>query len=96
MNISQINFNCVFVFALATLNSHNNFSISNTIGIPTAQTTRQLKHIAYAVSCVCIAVSNAVVECVFSHITSVFKMCKSCDFECVGDRCQCCVILPVF
>ena len=37
----------------------------------------------YALFCLCIPVSNVVVESVFSHVTSVFKMWKSCDFECV-------------
>jgi len=37
----------------------------------------------YALSCLCIPVSNAVVEWVFSNVTSVFKMWKRCDFECV-------------
>jgi len=37
----------------------------------------------YALSCLCISVYNAFVEGVFSHATSVFRMLKSCDFECV-------------
>jgi len=38
----------------------------------------------YVLSCLCIPVSNADVEWVlFSHVTSVFYMWKSCDIECV-------------
>jgi len=51
---------------------------------------------AYALFCLCIPVASAVVEWVFSHVISVFKMWKSCDFECVQDRCQCCVIFACF
>jgi len=32
----------------------------------------------------------------FSHVVSVFKMWKSCDFECVQDRYKCCVIFACF
>jgi len=79
-NICQINFNCVFVFALAILNSYINFFVGNTIGILTADISLLG---ADALSCLCIPLSNAVVEWVFNHATSVFKMWKSCDFECV-------------
>jgi len=37
----------------------------------------------YAVSCLCIPVSNAFVETVFIHVTSAFKIRKSCALECV-------------
>ena len=80
LNISRINFNCVFVFALATLNTCIHLCIGNTIGI----LTDNLLVATYALPCLCIPVSNAVVEWVFSHVTSVLKMWKSCDFECVS------------
>ena len=76
------NFNCVFVFALATLNAYIHLCIGNTIGI----LSDNLLVATYALSCLCIPVYNAVAEWVFSHVshvTSVFKMWKSCDFECV-------------
>ena len=41
-------------------------------------------------------VSNAAVEWVFNYVTSVFRMWKSYDFECVYDRYQCCVICACF
>jgi len=47
-------FNCVFVFALATLNSDIYLCISNTIGILPADHSLVG---AYASSCLCIAVS---------------------------------------
>jgi len=83
----------VFVSALTTLNSYIYFCIGNTIGILTPDNSLVD---AYALSCLCIPVSNAVVEWVFSHVTSVFKMWKRCDFECVSDRCQCCAIFACF
>jgi len=55
------------------------FCVCNTIGT----LTDNLPVVAYALSCLCISVSNAFAEGVFSHVTSVFKMWKSCDFECV-------------
>ena len=73
----QINFNCVFVFALPTLNSYIYFCIANTTDI----LVDNLLVATYALSCLCIPVSNAVVEWVFSNVTSVFKMWKSCDFD---------------
>ena len=66
-NFWQINFSCAFVFALATK-------------LASLQTTCQLLHV---LSCLCIPVSHAVVEWFFSQVISVFKMRKSCDFECV-------------
>jgi len=80
-NIWQVNFNCVFVFALATLNNSILFLHWQHQWHP--YTTENLLVATYALSCLCIPVSNAVVEWVFSHVTSVFKMWKSCDFECV-------------
>jgi len=93
-NIWQINFNCVFVFALATLYSYILFLYWNRIGI----LTNHLLVATYFLSCFCIPVSNAVVEWVCSQNkpTSVFKMWKGCDFECVQDRYQCCVIFACF
>jgi len=79
LNFWQIKFSCVFVFALATLNSNIYFCIGNKIGI----LTDNLLVATYALSCPCIPVSHAVVEWFFSHVISVFKMRKSCDFECV-------------
>jgi len=61
------------------LNSYIYFCIGNTIGI----LTDNLPVTTYAPSCLCISVCNAFVEWVFSHVTSVFKTRKSCDFECV-------------
>jgi len=78
-NVWQIDFNCVFVFALATLNSYIYFCIGNTIGV----LTENVLVATYALPCLCILVSNAVVEWVFSHVASVSKMRISCDFECV-------------
>ena len=74
-NIWQINSKCAFVFTLERLNSW----IGNTIGM----LTDNLLDATYALSCLCIPVSNTVVEWAFSHDTSVLKMWKSCDFECV-------------
>jgi len=68
------------------------FCIGNTIGI----LADNLLVAAYALSCLCIPVFKAVVEYVFSHDSLVFKMKKSCDFECVWDRYQCCVIFACF
>jgi len=55
---------------------------------------------AYALSCLCIPVSNAVVEWVCSHVSSVFKMWKSFDFECVLGQvsmlCHFCLFYIVF
>jgi len=70
-------FQLCFFFALATLISYIYFCIGNTFGIFTAD---NLLVAAYALSCLCIPVPNAVV---FSHVTSLFKMWKSCDFECL-------------
>jgi len=50
-------FDCVFVFALATLNSYIYFCTDNTIDILTAD---NLLVAAYALSCLCIPVSNEI------------------------------------
>jgi len=50
-------FNCIFVFALATLNSYICFCIENTISILTAD---NLLVAAYALSCHCIPVSSEI------------------------------------
>jgi len=55
------------------------FCIGNTIGI----LTENLLVATYIWFCLCIPVSNAVVGRVFNDDTSVFKMRKSCDCECV-------------
>jgi len=68
------------------------FCIGNTIGI----LTDNVLAATYNLSCLWIPVSHAVVEWFFSQVTSVFKMWKSCDFECVQDRYQCCVIFACF
>ena len=62
-------------FALERLNSW----IGNTVGI----LTDNLVVATHALSCLSIPVTNAVVEWVFSHDIFVFKIKKSCDFECV-------------
>jgi len=92
-NIWQINFNCVFVFVLATQNSYICFYIINTIDILTAD---NLLVAAYASSCLCIPVSNAVVEWVCSSVTSVFKMEKlfACFLSCVHGVFNCPVATP--
>jgi len=79
-NIWQINFNLIFVFALATLNSYAYFCIGNTIGILTDNLLVATVHML----CLVFAfLSNAVIEWIFSHVTSVLKMWKICDYECV-------------
>ena len=92
LNVWQTNFNCVFVFALATLNSYIYFCIGNKIGI----LTDNLLVATYALSCLCVPVSNAIVEWLFSHVTSVFKIWRSCDFECVKTGISAVSFLPVF
>jgi len=86
-------FQLCFCFCVGNTKQLYFFCIGNTIGILTAD---DMLVAAYALSCLCIPVSNAVVKWVFSHVTSVFKMWKSCDFECVWDRYQCCVIFACF
>jgi len=63
---------------LTTLNSYIYFCIGNTIGV----LTENVLVATYALSYLCIPVSKPVVEWVFSHVTSMSKMWKSCDFEC--------------
>jgi len=77
---------------MATLNSYIYFCNGNTIGI----LTDNWLVATYALFCLCIPVSNAAVEWVFSHVTSVFKIWKLCDFKCVKDRYQRCVIFACF
>jgi len=63
-----MNFNFVFVFALSTLKSYILFLHWQHNWHP----YRQLATNELAFSCLCIPVSNAVVEWVFSHGSSVF------------------------
>jgi len=65
-------------FALATLNSYIYFCIGNKIG----NLTDYLLHMLCLVFA-CGTYCNAVAEELFRHVTSVFKMRKCCDFECV-------------
>ena len=67
-NVWQINFNCVVVFALVTLSSYIYFCIGNKIDI----VTDNFLVATHALSCPCIPVSNAVVDWVSSHVSSVF------------------------
>jgi len=53
-----MNVRCVFVFALATLNSYIYFCIGNKIGI----LTDNVIVATYVLSCLCIPASHAVVE----------------------------------
>jgi len=57
-------------FCIGNTNSCIYFCIGNKIGI----LTDNLLIAAYALSCLCLPVSNAVAECLFNHVTSVFKM----------------------
>ena len=66
--------------------------IGNTVGI----LKDNLLVATYALSCLCIPVSNEVAEWVFSDVTSMFKMWNSSDIECVWDKYPCCVLMPVF
>jgi len=77
---------------LATPNSYIYLCIVNTIGI----VTDNLLVASCALSCLCIPVSNAVAEWVFSVVTSMFKIWSSSDLECVWDKHPCCVFLPIF
>jgi len=77
-------FQLCFCFCSGRLNSYILFLHWNTISI----LTDNLVVATYALSCLYIPVSNVVVESVFSHDTFVFRLWKSCDFECVEDRYQ--------
>ena len=81
-----------FCFCIGNTKQLYFICIGNTIGI----LADNLLVATYALSCLCIPVSNAVAEWVFSDITFMFKMWNSSDFECVWDRYPCYVFMPVF
>jgi len=85
-------FQLLFCSRIGNATAISYFCIGNTFGI----LSDNLLVATYVLSCFCIPVSNTVVEWVFNHDTSVFKIRKSCDFECAWDRYQCCVNFACF